>query len=120
LYRASSTNGGSMNWKLGFFRIWLVAAICWAAFVGWLVYNETLRPHRLAEVQQACVDAYRADPALGNVFDCFNKGVSFDNVVPLGILLPKYLALAAGPMVGAFLLWFVGAWIVAGFNRRPT
>jgi len=107
-----------MNWKLGFFRIWIVASVCWAVFVGWLFYAAVIAPRSLAAAQDACIEARRAEPALGNPFDCFAKGLNFDYVIPIGPFVAKYLALAVGPMVGAFLLWFVGAWIVAGFNDR--
>lgn len=109
-----------MNWKLGFFRIWIVASICWVSFVGWLFYNATVVSRRITATQQACVDDRRADPSLGNVFDCFDKGIRFDDLTTFGSVVTKYLALAVGPMFGALVLWFVAAWIVAGFNRHPT
>jgi hypothetical protein len=107
-----------MNWKLGFFRLWIVVSACWAAVVAWLFYAAVVAPRSLAAVQDACVEARRAEPALGSPFDCFAKGMNFDYVLPLGPIVAKYLALAAGPMLAAFLFWFVGAWIVDGFYRR--
>ena len=68
----------------------------------------------------ACVEARRAEPALGSPFDCFAKGMNFDYVIPLGPIVAKYFAMAIGPMLAAFVLWFVGAWIMAGFYRRRT
>ncbi len=109
-----------MNWKLGFIRLWIVASAGWAAVVGWLFYVAVIAPRSLAAIQDACVEARRAEPALGSPFDCFAKGMNFDYVIPLGPIIAKYLALAVGPMVAAVLLWFVGAWIVAGFHRRPN
>jgi hypothetical protein len=44
--------------------------------------------------------------------------MNFDYVLPLGPIIAKYIALAIGPMLAAFLLWFVGAWVIAGFYRR--
>jgi len=109
-----------MNWKLGFFRLWIVSSACWAAVVGWLFYVAVVAPRSLAAVQDACVELHRADPSLGSPFDCFAKGMNFDYVIPLGPIVAKYLALAAVPMLAAVLFWFVGAWIVAGFYRRPN
>jgi hypothetical protein len=116
--RQNFIDGGSMNWKLGFFRLWIVASACWAAAVGWLFYTAVVAPRSLAAIQDACVEARRAEPALGSPFDCFAKGMNFDYVIPLGPIVAKYLALAVGPMLAAFLFWFVGEWIVAGFYRR--
>jgi hypothetical protein len=112
--------GDVMNWKLGFFRIWVVACICWAAFVGWLFYNATVVSSRMTATQEACVADRRADPSLGNVFDCFDKGIRFEDLSTFGSLVTKHLALAIGPMIGALVLWFVAVWVVAGFNRRRT
>ena len=109
-----------MNWKLGFFRLWIVASAGWAAVVGWLFYVAVVAPRSLAAIQDACVEARRAEPALGSPFDCFAKGMNFDYVLPLGPIVAKYLALAVVPMLAAFLLWFVGAWIMAGFHHRPN
>ena len=80
-----------MNWKLGFFRIWIVASICWVSFVGWLFYNATVVSRRITATQQACVDDRRADPSLGNVFDCFDKGIRFDDLTTFGSVVAKYL-----------------------------
>jgi hypothetical protein len=107
-----------MNWKLGFFRLWIVASVAWAAVVGGLFYIAVVAPRSLAAIQDACVEARRAEPALGSPFDCFAKGMNFDYVIPLGPIVAKYLALAIGPMIAAFLLWFVAAWIAAGFFQR--
>ncbi len=98
-----------MNWKQGFLRIWIVASVCWAAFVGWLFYNATVVSQRLAAVQSACVEDRRADPSLGNVFDCFEKGMRIDDLTT---------SLAVGPMVGAVVIWFVVSWILAGFHSQ--
>jgi hypothetical protein len=107
-----------MNWKLGFLRLWIVASAFWAAVVAWLFYSAVVAPRSLAAIQDACVEARRAEPALGSPFDCFTKGMNFDYVLPLGPIIAKYIALAIGPMLAAFLLWFVGAWVIAGFYRR--
>jgi hypothetical protein len=116
--RQNFSGGGPMNWKLGFFRLWIVASACWAAAVGWLFYVAVVAPRSLTAIQDACVEARRAEPALGSPFDCFAKGMNFDYVIPLGPLVAKYLALAAVPMLAAFLFWFVGVWVVAGFHQR--
>jgi hypothetical protein len=109
-----------MNWKLGFFRLWIVVSACWAVVVGWLFYSAVVAPRSLAAIQDACVEARRAEPALGSPFDCFAKGLNFDYVLPLGPIVAKYIALAVGPMLAAFLFWFVAAWVVAGFYRRRS
>jgi hypothetical protein len=116
--RQNFIDEGSMNWKLGFFTLWIVASAFWAVAVGWLFYIAVVAPRSLAAIQDACVEARRAEPALGSPFDCFAKGMNFDYVIPLGPIVAKYIALAVGPMLAAFLFWFVGAWIVAGFYRR--
>jgi hypothetical protein len=43
--------------------------------------------------------------------------MAFDDLIPLGPLVAKYLLLAVGPILGALLLWVVGTWIIAGFRR---
>jgi hypothetical protein len=110
--------GTTMNWKQGFLRIWIVASVCWVGFVGWLFYNATVVSKRLAAVQSACVEDRRADPALGNVFDCFEKGMRIDDLTTFGSIVTKHLALAAGPMVGAVVVWYVVSWILAGFHSE--
>jgi hypothetical protein len=107
-----------MNWKQGFLRIWIVASVCWVSFVGWLFYNATVVSQRLAAVQAACVEDRRADPSLGNVFDCFEMGMRIDDLTTFGSILAKHLALAVGPMVGAVVIWFVVSWILAGFHSQ--
>jgi hypothetical protein len=107
-----------MNWKQGFLRIWIVASVCWVGFVGWLFYNATVVSQRLAAVQSACVADRRADPSLGNVFDCFEKGMRIDDLTTFGSILTKHLALAVGPMAGAVIIWFVVNWILAGFHSK--
>jgi hypothetical protein len=103
-----------MNWKLGFFRIWLVASVCWVAFVGFAFYSDILVPRQLALKQAACVQAHRANPALGKVSDCLNNGrLLFDDRIPLRSVLPKYLAIAFGPIFAVLLLRFAIAWIMA-------
>ena len=66
--RQTFSEGGPMNWKLGFFRLWIVASACWAAVVGWLFYVAVVAPRSLAAIQDACVEARRAEPALGSPF----------------------------------------------------
>ena len=107
-----------MNWKRGFFRIWIVASVGWAGFVGWLFYNATVVSQRQAAIQSACVEDRRADPSLGNVFDCFEKGIRIDDLTTFGSILTKHLALAVGPMIAALVVWFVAAWILAGFQNQ--
>ena len=100
-----------------------VVPSCWAVvdFIGANPeYADLVAPRSLAAIQDACVEARRAEPALGSPFDCFAKGMNFDYVIPLGPIVAKYFALAIGPMLAAFVLWFVGAWIMAGFYRRRT
>jgi hypothetical protein len=114
-------DGGSMNWKPGFFRIWIVASVCWVAFVGFAFYSEILVPRQLALTQVGCIQAHRANPALGKVSDClYNGRLLFDDRIPFRSVLPKYLAMAFGPIFAVLLLGFSFAWIVAGFKRRRT
>src|SRR5262249_52725058 len=110
-----------MNWKLGFFRIWIVASICWLAFVGFAFYSYEISPRQLAATQAACAEARQANPALGNVFDCFEKGGPlFADLIPLKGVLPTWLVLAFVPLFAVLLLGFAIAWISAGFKRRRT
>jgi len=58
-----------MNWRRGFFRIWIVLSLIWIVAVAGVAYqNEWLPRERIAE-QNACAEKRTANPSLGNPFD---------------------------------------------------
>ena len=40
LGKIARAKGWEMNWRRGAFRLWVVASICWAAYVLWDNYDE--------------------------------------------------------------------------------
>jgi hypothetical protein len=106
-----------MNWKQGLLRIWVVGSSLWAIFVAWLAHST----RSAAASQQDCFEAHKANPTLGNPFDCFDgNALSFDDLIPLTSFAKPYVALAIGPIFGALLLGFLVAWVIDGFKRRSV
>jgi len=68
-----------MNWRRGFARLWIVASLCWIAFIGGSAYRIGM--------------------------DYSLKGIT------------EYAALAVLPIIAAFALGMVVAWVIVGFRR---
>jgi hypothetical protein len=84
-----------MNWRRGFFRLWLAFSVCW---VGAVVFFES--------PITACVKVRHALD-IGNPFDCF---------VEDGVVNGRILALAFAPVLLSFLIGLVGGWVIGGFS----
>jgi hypothetical protein len=105
-----------MNWRAGMLRVWIVASLIWVSFIFASAYQKTSIQRQINAQHQECLDRTKANPNL-NPLDCFFTDKTFDSLTPTYL---RYAALAAGPVCAAFGLWFVGIWIVAGFNYgRP-
>ena len=108
-----------MNWRGGMFRIWIVASLIWIGGVGYFAYKSIAVPRHIAAAEQRCFDDRQTDPSYGNPFECLQHGeLMFSDVLPIerGRIL-TFIAVAAAPIGGAVLLWFVIEWIAAGFTR---
>ena len=88
-----------MNWRPGLFRAWIVASICWVAFIAWR--SDLACPLHLIGLTSAG-----------------GPWCEFQNAEPL-----KYYSRLAVEMIVAPLLAGVALlaiiWVVDGFRRRP-
>jgi hypothetical protein len=72
-----------VNVKRGLLRLWIVISICWVAAVVIKFYEREIIPRQVAAQQAACAEARRANPKLGNPFDCFDGSNTFADLVPV-------------------------------------
>jgi len=100
-----------MNWKRGLFRLWLLAATLWVVLPVWLFYETLERRNLAAKGLDACFAARKANPSVGNPFNCF------DDLVPIGPQIAQYVAMALGPPITVFLLGYSLLWVLKGFRR---
>lgn len=102
-------------------RLWLITSMLWITWVGWIAYEGAVVPRLVAANQNACLEARKANPSLGNPFDCFDGGgMSFADVVPWSTDIISYGALAFTPVLVLLLIGLVIRWIVAGFRPSKT
>jgi hypothetical protein len=107
-----------MNWTRGLIRLWLVVSILWISVVGWLAYLGGVVPRIAAAKQQACFEARKADPRLGNVFDCFDGGGSpFADLVPWSNDIFTYGGWAFIPPLVLLFIGILIKWVMAGFRH---
>jgi len=79
-----------MNWRVGFFRLWIVLTASWIALVGLVAYGEVVPLSRNA----------------------------FSDLIPVGPLVLKYaIAALIGPAL-LFGLGAIFLWIGDGFRRN--
>jgi hypothetical protein len=107
-----------MNWRQGMFRLWIVASFLWILPIAWLAYHDISARAHVPSSPQACFEEHKANPALGNPFDCFDDENSHLGG-PIEPVIAIYAALATGPALATLLLWLIGVWVAAGFNRPP-
>ncbi len=107
-----------MALRRGFFRLWIAASLLWAGFAGWSVYQATAGAR--AADQSACVELRKAQPQLGNPFDCFDAGMEFGDLLPPGTRIREFAVLTLPPVIGAFVLGVAVMWIAAGFRERGS
>lgn len=106
-----------MNWRIGLFRLWIVASLAWAALVGWMAYDRWT----VAAQQGACYTAREANPSLGSPLGCFTSAATmFDDLVPWDSYLRYYLLLALLPVIGFLIVGLALRWIGAGFQRSRS
>jgi|ERR1051325_12093324 hypothetical protein len=105
-----------MNWRRGLLRLWILASVCWLITIGWFAYQDWWLPRQAAFDQQACIDLRTATRA-GNPFDCFDKGVKFDDLIPIWRIVSYYLLLALGPAIAVFVFGVAVIWVLTGFTR---
>jgi hypothetical protein len=108
-----------MNWKRGFFRVWLVLSVCWLGFWALGIYEHVVE-RSSAAAAHACFMAKKDIPPPGNPFDCFDgvRGNRFADLIPLPRSISNYVAIALGPPIALLLLGLVTIWVSRGF-RRP-
>jgi hypothetical protein len=105
-----------MNWRRGLLRLWLVASLCWAAFIGWSAYQESMA----LSAQHACWESKKDNPGAGNPFDCFDARIGlFEDLVPVETRIARYAVLLIIPILIPLVLGFAVAWVLAGFARDP-
>lgn len=131
---------GTINWRRGLTRLWLVLAIIWVGLVVWIMRPDkdaqsywTLRgldetyiadevrvdPERCTRadgsVMDACMEAERRRAAMNR--DFMNEALARKNDSLSNMRLAAILVV--GPVLGALLLGFVLAWVARGFSSRP-
>jgi hypothetical protein len=107
-----------MNFHRGLFRLWIVVSIFWVAIISGIAYFTFLAPRETAASQQACADARIADPKLGNPYACFDGPVSFDDLIPIGPAVTKYVSMAVLPPVALLGFGLIVMWVGRGFRAK--
>jgi hypothetical protein len=90
--------------------------------IGWTTYRTEFLPRQIAAAAQKCFDEHKANPALGNPFDCFDSTVgvpTFDDLIPIWPAIAKYVGLGIGGPAALFGLGSIWIWVVSGFRRSP-
>jgi hypothetical protein len=100
-----------MNWRGGMLRLWIVTSVIWAGTISLIAYQNIAVPRLQSN---RCLE--RSQINGHNPFDCFDPNVVGVFSSPSDVIF--YVALALGPVGTAFVLWFIGKWIVAGFKAR--
>jgi hypothetical protein len=128
-----------MNWRRGFWRLWIVGSVLWALAVAVLVNISSDEKSRGAyptpdghqtfvpweriwslDGQNSCAKARQEDTSLGNPFACFEPRKPermLRGVLPTDAQVTAFLFLALVPSVVALVLGLAVAWIVRGFRR---
>jgi hypothetical protein len=87
-----------VNWRRGFFRVWLASSVLWIALVALMAYT-SYDPWKLAADRLACFEE-RATRGLSTAMDCFPDGkVLSDLRIPIGPYVAGYVAWATLPPV---------------------
>jgi|SRR5580700_4849520 hypothetical protein len=101
-----------MNWRRGLLRLWLVASLLWIGFLGWIGYER--------HVLLSCFNHRKANPSLGNPFDCFPATgfPEYDYLVPAGAKFYDYFIAAFVPIMGTLIIGMIVAWVASGFRPK--
>ena len=110
-----------MNWRRGIFRAWIVASVLWICAVTWIAYARFYNARSSEISEKNCADTRRANPALGNPYDCFvTRPNMFDDLIPFDGWVWMYAPMAFGPPIGAAALCILCGWIASGFARTKS
>ena len=104
-----------MNWRQGFFRVWLALSVAWVLCGSIVAYERVTIPNQSAMQRVADRRAQAAEWRSSG-----NQGFSSYDFDPPPVILsywPYIGAAAAGPLT-LLLVWFGGLWIAAGFKRN--
>lgn len=111
-----------MNWRRGFFRLWLVAAVLWLAVFSFVVKDKVAWE---AKVLWANFNCYPTEEELEEM----RQRAPEDFVPVIGEQcvehraerierLARYGAAMLSPPLGVLVLGIVGFWIARGFRRN--
>jgi|KBSMisStaDraftv2_1062788.scaffolds.fasta_scaffold4877605_1 hypothetical protein len=77
-----------MNWRRGFFRIWVVLSALWIVFMNLAAYYKFIVPR-----------------------------MNGADVGPISADIPQYLGIVFGPVLFVLVIGAVVTWMLSGFKR---
>jgi hypothetical protein len=111
-----------MNWRRGFFRLWLVAALLWLLAIGFILHVDIRQNVQTLSVQDCSLSEMEAEEEArrAGLPEGF-KLVTGEACLELHEEAKEYLgwsgALVLGPPIGVLGLGFVAFWVAGGFRR---
>lgn len=108
---------GTLNWRGGLFRLWIVCSLFWAGLSGWIVFDR----YATAQSRASQVLSTLSTDQLKALLDKTppdERGM-FDDLLPFSQSgLREFTILALPPVIGSFIVGAALLWIGAGFKRR--
>ncbi len=129
-----------MNWKRGFWRIWVVATISWLAVSGLIAFDQWPTGRQISDIAFHLTEAERATISVGKnetALDRLKLTVRYlDGNLPPEIQLKleaidssllldarrtwaiEYTGVILGPPIAVLLAVWIGLWVARGFWQK--
>jgi hypothetical protein len=102
-----------INWRRGFLRAWLVLAVTWIGFIGWIEYTSEVDPFTHQVIDPDLLKRLNAphSPPPGFVID---KASALERVLAHE---PYQYGIVLGPPLAVLALGTILGWIIKGFRQ---